>query len=123
MPHNFDDLLTKDRSFTVRGETFGFLDVSPEILTSFDISENGAKGEEDANAVWKIMDEQIMLFLSESDKKRWKELRERKEEPVTIAQLTAVLTWLMEEQTGRPTEQPSASASGRGRTAPSSGAK
>jgi hypothetical protein len=123
MPHNFDDLLTKDRSFVVRGETFGFLDVAPEVLSGFDVSENGTKGEADENAVWKIMDAQIMLFLNESDQKRWKELRSRKEEPVTIAQLTAILTWLMEEQTGRPTEQPSASASGRGRTAPSSGAK
>ena len=36
---------------------------------------------------------------------------------MTIGQMNAVLTWLMEEQTGRPTEQPSPSAPGPGKTA------
>ena len=41
-------------------------------------------------------------------------------EPVTIGQMNAILTWLMEEQTGRPTEAPSPSDSGPGKTAASS---
>ncbi len=116
MPKNFDELLSQDRTFTIRGETFSFQDVSPEILTTFDSSTNG----DDDNAVWNLMDAQIGLFLKESDRERWQTLRARAEEPVTIAQITAVLTWLMEEQTGRPTNPPSPSVSGRGKTAASS---
>lgn len=118
MARDFDELLPKDRSFKVRGETFDFQDVGPEVLTAFEPSTNGA--EEDPNAIWKLMDEQIMLFLKESDRERWRTLRARTEQPVTIAQINAILTWLMEEQTGRPTEQPSPSAPGRGRSAASS---
>lgn len=118
MPRDFDELLAKDRTFIVRGETFSFVDASPEILTSFDASMNG--DDQDENAVWKLMDAQIMLFLRDSDRERWQKLRAREEEPVTIAQLTEILTWLMEQQTGRPTEAPSPSEAGRGRTAASS---
>jgi len=68
------------------------------------------------------MDAQILLFIDPADggHERWAELRAREESPVTIGQLNSILTWLMEEQTGRPTEPPSPSASGRGRTAASS---
>jgi hypothetical protein len=116
MPRDFDDLLSKDHKFTVRGETFAYKEVRPEILTAFEPSTNG-KGEDD---VWALMDEQILLFLEDSEHERWKTLRAREKDPVTIAQINAILTWLMEEQTGRPTQTPSPSASGRGRTAASS---
>jgi hypothetical protein len=66
------------------------------------------------------MDAQILLFLEDEEHERWKVLRKREKEPVTIVQINAILTWLMEEQTGRPTQTPSPSASGRGRTAASS---
>jgi hypothetical protein len=113
MPHNFDELLSKDHKFTVRGETFAYKDVRPEILTTF---ETNGKNED----VWAGYDAQILLFLEEEDHERWRVLRAREKDPVTIEQITAILTWLMEEQTGRPTQTPSPSASGRGRTAASS---
>jgi glycosidase len=109
MPKNFDDLLSKDRSFIVRGETFTFHDVKPEVLSSFK-----ANGKSDP---WQLIDAQINLFLSESDQKRWKELRSRDAEPVTIAQMNDLLTWLLEEQTDRPTNPPSPSVSGPGKSA------
>ena len=112
---DFNELLAKDRTFKVRDAVFEFVDAQPEVLTGFQIDTNG-----DDNAAWKIMDAQIKLFLSEEDGKRWDELRTRTEEPVTIAQLTGILQWLMEEQTGRPTETPSPSAPGPGKTARSS---
>lgn len=118
MPRDFNELLAEDRTFIVRDETFSFVDASPEILTSFDASMNG---DDDENAVWKLMDAQIMLFLRESDRERWQKLRARKEEPVTIAQLTEIVRWLMEQQTGRPTNPPAPSEAGRGRTEASSG--
>lgn len=120
MARNFDDLLEKDATFTVRGEKFAYHDVKPEVLSAFETPTNGKKDDEES--VWDILDAQILLFIEEEQHERWKELRQREKEPVTIKQLTEILKWLMEVQTGRPTDPPSPSASGRGRTAASSGA-
>ncbi len=98
---NFDEMLATDREFTVGGETFHWRDVRPEVLTSFEPSVNG-KGDE-ADATWRMMDEQILLFIASDEHERWTALRVRDDRPVTIAQLNAILLWLMEEQTGRPT--------------------
>jgi hypothetical protein len=124
---NFDDMLAKDREFTVGGETFHWRDVRPEVLTSFEPStngdgknEDGTDKEPDDNAAWRLMDDQILLFIAKDEADRWRELRSRDDNPVTIAQLNAILLWLMEEQTGRPTVQPSPSEVGRGRTAATS---
>ena len=116
MPKDFNDLLAQDRQFKVQDQTFTWRDVRPEVLTAFEMDANG----DDPNAVWNLMDAQILLFLEDDGHERWKKLRAREESPVTIGQINAVLTWLMEEQTGRPTEAPSPSASGRGKTAASS---
>jgi hypothetical protein len=91
------------------------------VLTSFGPSENGSdENGSDENSLWRLMDDQILLFISNDEHARWKDLRARDDKPVTIAQLNAILLWLMEEQTGRPTVQPSPSAPGRGRTAATS---
>jgi len=116
---NFDEMLAQDREFTVGGETFHWRDVRPEVLTSFEPSRNG-DGPDDDNAAWRLMDDQILLFIEESEHGAWRTLRHREEDAVTIAQLNAIVLWLMEAQTGRPTEQPSPSAPGRGRTAATS---
>ena len=113
---DFNELLAQEREFRVQDQTFAWKDVRPEILTAFETDTNG----NDPNAVWDLMDRQILLFLSEDEQKRWKELRAREDSPVTIGQMNAVLTWLMEEQTGRPTEPPSPSVPGRGKIAASS---
>ena len=113
---DFNTLLAQDRQFKVQDQTFVWRDVRPEVLTAFDMDANG----DDPNSVWKLMDAQILLFLEEEGHERWAKLRAREESPVTIGQLNALLTWLMEEQTGRPTEAPSPSVSGRGKTAVSS---
>ena len=114
---NFDEILAQDREFTVAGETFHWRDVRPEVLTAFEPSETDA---DDSNAAWRLMDDQILLFIQKDEHDRWRELRARDESPVTIAQLNAILLWLMEEQTGRPTQAPSPSASGRTPTRASS---
>jgi len=113
---DFNELLAKEREFRVQDEVFKWRDVRPEVLSSFEVDTNG----DDPNAVWELMDRQILLFLDEEGHERWKALRAREDSPVTIGQINAVLTWLMEEQTGRPTEPPSPSAPGRGKTAASS---
>ena len=112
---NFDEMLATDREFTVGGETFHWRDVRPEVLTSFEPSRNG-DGPDDDNAAWRLMDDQILLFIGKDEHDKWVSLRARDDNPVTIAQLNAILLWLMEEQTGRPTVQPSPSDPGRGQT-------
>jgi hypothetical protein len=113
---DFNELLASERQFKVQDETFTWRDVRPEVLTEFDTDTNG----DDPSAVWDLMDRQILLFLGDGEQDRWKALRKRDDAPVTVAQINAVLMWLMEEQTGRPTEQPSPSAPGPGKTAASS---
>ena len=113
---DFNELLAQEREFRVQDEVFTWKDVRPEVLSEFDVDVNG----DDPNAVWNLMDRQIVLFLSKEDKARWTALRKRDDTPVTIGQMNAILTWLMEEQTGRPTEAPSPSDSGPGKTARSS---
>lgn len=114
---NFDDMKAADREFTVAGTTFHWRDVRPEVLTAFEPSANG---DGDPNAAWRLMDDQILLFVDPAEADKWRELRARDDNPVTIAQLNAILLWLMEEQTGRPTEAPSPSAAGRTKTAATS---
>lgn len=113
----------KDREFSINGAIFNWHDVRPEVLTELGdeltkATENGDSS--DPNAAWKLADKQILLFIDPDQHDRWTELRDREKDPVTIGQLNAIVQWLMEEQTGLPTEQPSSSATGRGRTATSS---
>lgn len=116
---NFDDLLSQDHTFTVRGQTFGWREVKPEVLST--MGESLTKvNDDDPLAGWVAIDEQILLFLVPEDHEKWKTLRAREEDPITIKQLTAILDYLVGEQSDRPTQTPSPSAVGRGRTAASS---
>ena len=113
MTRDFDDLLPSDRTFKIRGESFEFIDVSPEVIQAWTDSTNGQPDK----TVWQQQDEQIMVFLKTEDRARWKELRKRKENPITIGQQNAVLTWLFEAATGIPTSPASPSPSGPGNSA------
>ena len=117
MAKSFDDLISNERTFVVRGETFTWRDVRPEILTAFTPEVTEGKDPEDNSGIWKQLDEQIQLFLVPEDVERWQNLRAREDNPVTIIQLNAILEWLVGEQTERPTQTPSPSGSGRGKTA------
>jgi hypothetical protein len=116
MPRNFDEILSSERTFVVQGETFTWHDVRPEVLdTILAPSENGKE-----ENMWTRQDEMILEFLVPEDHERWKKLRERTDKPVTIAQFNAILEYLVEAQTERPTVTPSPSATGRGKRAASS---
>ena len=110
--------LNEDMAFEVCGEKFTMKTVRPEVLALWEDEETP----ESAVKALELVDQRILAFLDNGNGQhdRWKELREREDNPVTIGQMNTILTWLMEEQTGRPTEQPSPSAPGRGRTAASS---
>ena len=71
---NFDELLSSERTFVVRGETFTWQDVRPEVLDHIlTPSENGAD-------MWEKQDETILRFLVPEDHERWKNLREREKD-------------------------------------------
>jgi hypothetical protein len=116
---DFDQELEKDLSFKIRGETFTMRYVRPEVLQSWE-NEN-IEGANEADAL-KVLDERVLFFLDQNgdNAERWKALRARESDPVTLGQLTGLIEWMVEVQSGRPTIPPSPSASGRGRTAASS---
>jgi len=116
---DFDQELEQDLTFKIRGETFKMRYVRPEILQSWE-NEN-IDGASEADAL-KVLDQRIVFFLDQNGDsgERWGKLRERDDDPVTLGQLTELVTWMVEVQSGRPTTPPSPSASGRGRTAVSS---
>jgi hypothetical protein len=118
---NFDEIHA-DREFQVAGKTFHWRKVRPEIFKTIG-GQNGSIAQDDPDAGLKLLDVQIMAFLPESEHEQWKQARESEEEPVTLAQITAVINWLIEEQSGRPLEMLSPSDSGAGKTAASSKAK
>lgn len=118
MPKSFDDLISQERTFVVRGETFTWQDVRPEVLTAFQPETEVDPEKPETNVdIWKQLDEQISLFLVPEDRERWAKLRAREENPVTIIQLNEILTWLVGEQTERPSQTPSPSGPGRGKSA------
>lgn len=113
---NFDELLEDDLSFVLGGETFTMVYVRPEVLAAWEDDPTDEKAE----AALKRLDERIMLFLDPADngaRERYKTLRERTENPITMSQLNALATWMIEVQSDRPTPQPSPSERGRGKGA------
>jgi hypothetical protein len=121
MPRNFDQDLSEDLEFIVAGESFKMKYVRPEVLAAWE-DEPAADTSESA---LKQMDSRIKLFLDNSNGaiERWDALRAREDNPISMGQINDLLLWMVEVQSGRPTIQPSPSATGRGKTAASSKAE
>lgn len=112
MPRNFDELLQDDLSFVLGGETFTMHYVKPEIMAAW---EDEDEVETAAETIVEA-DQKVKLFLIPGDQERYDKLREREENPVTSQQLNALLRWMVEVQTGRPTRPLSDSEPGPGST-------
>lgn len=113
---DFDQELDQDLSFTVQGQNFQMRYVRPEVLASWEDEPEDAKSEE----VLKRQDERVLLFLAtEDDRKRWTALRADTENAMPLVKMNEVIRWMVEVQATRPTNQPSPSAVGRGKTAAS----
>lgn len=119
MPRNFDDLLPEDHTIIVRGQTFTWREVRPEVLSAMGQALS-AVNDDDPEAGWSSIDDQILQFLVPEDHERWKALRAQADAPVTIKQINAILDYLVGEQSDRPTTTPSPSVSGPGKTVRSS---
>lgn len=130
MSKNFDEevraeRLTRDRTFVIGGETFAYLaDFTPEqfseIVAEYVAMDTSTVPHGKATS---IVDEAIAGFLADDDnRERWAALRSRngggdievaEELAVTAYDMRQVLLYLIQEQTGRPTEAPSRSGNGR----------
>lgn len=98
----------EERTFTLGGDTFIARDsVRPEALTKWD----GIDGNMEIGDVLEATDATIIALIEDTDNghERYLALRAREDDPLTVPDLVAVGTWLVEVQTGRPTESPTGS--------------
>lgn len=114
MTRNFDEELPTDLSFVVAGETFTMELAAPSVLAEFEDAEDVKTA---AEAVQRARDRSI-AFLQPGDRDRFTALMD--EGKIPYVQVQKLQGWMLEVQTGRPTEQPSPSEPGRGGTAVSS---
>ena len=114
----FSDTLVKDRDFEFLGELFKYKLVHWTVITQ--IVDGGRNGKDPTSTeqVQELIDLIPEFVDDENDgPTRMKKLLEGKEKPVPIGQVNALYEWLLEVSSGRPTEAPSPSPGGRGRTA------
>lgn len=143
---NFDQEILRpaeDLTFQIGGETFTMMYVRPEVMAEYEderaeeiqrLREEQKQAEadggdgfvyipNDAAQTIERLDRRIKSFLRAEDHGRWDALRARTEAPVPYAQLVELERWMVQTQTVRPTQTPSPSAGGRGRTGRSSSAR
>lgn len=119
---NFDEArearLKEDRSFQIGGEVFvRKVGIRPEALAPY---ENLATDTPATEALATI--DMIVLDMIEDGGEgqdacaRYKAVRAREENPITLGDMTDLVEWLVESATGRPTSPPSGSTRGPGGT-------
>lgn len=99
-----------DRSFRLGGEVFvRKTGVRPEVLADYEKIETSGSA---ANTLAEI--DKIVLQMTEDvddGHARYTALRARDDDPVTLYDMTELVGWLIEEETGRrPTQPPSSSS-------------
>lgn len=106
----------RDRSFKIGGETFVMkTGVRPEVLASYEEIDT----DKPALEVIGLVDEVILGMMENGDgsHERYRDLRARENDPLSLEDLRDVVQWLIEEQTGRvPTQPLSPSGPGPERT-------
>jgi hypothetical protein len=115
MARNFDEARQarkdKDRQFTIGGEFFFMKPgVKPEVFAGYD----DITPETTATQTLEMIDGIILDMVEPHNDAhaRWHALRAKEDDPITLADMTSVVDWLIAEQTGRPTQQPSPSGPG-----------
>ena len=112
--HNFDTKRAErsqaePRSFQIGGETFiRKHSVRPEVMTAWE----AVTPETPASETLQIVDDLIGEFLIGDGHSRWRQLRERYDDPITLEDMMEVVAWLVSEETGFPTTEPSPSSNG-----------
>lgn len=97
--------LGRSREFKLDGQVFEVhLDVRPEVIVGY--IGGGVFAIETIDALFEA-------FLTGESWERFKLLRARTTDPITIQDLGKIAAWLIEEETGRPTRASSGSSPGR----------
>jgi hypothetical protein len=99
-----------ERAFTLGGETFyARMTVRPEAYMRWDSLDVEAATPTEILAV---ADETIVAMIENVDRasERYYAVRASEDDPVGMKDLTDLIQWLVEVQTGRPTEQPPVSS-------------
>jgi len=109
---------SKPATFKIGGETFSYKrGLRPETFDRY-ISQWAAltPGSKDSEAI-PACDLTIQNFLADEETaERWRALRLREEDAITVHDMIRVVQFLVREQTERPTEAPSGSGNGGART-------
>lgn len=114
MPENFDierqTRIDADRDFIIGGETLRYrASVPPELMIEWSKVEPSTTDE--ANIP--LLDELMQQFVTEDSWPKWQRIRAVTDDyALNLDDITKVLTWLVERQTGRPTEPSSDSPDG-----------
>lgn len=122
MPKNFDEKRAAraafmDRNFILGGEEFTMrAAVRPEALVAYESLDASA----DISTTLGIIDGLIIAFLEPGPggdaHSRYRQIRERDEDPISVEDLQELVEWMMEVYTARPTEQPGESSESPGTT-------
>lgn len=122
----------EERTFTIGGETFvARASVAPEAFARWSMMTAGefvlrdgqgkpildGKGEPISTLTeeeaLKVYDETVLAFLDPGQEEKWAAVRDIDAEiPLNLEDVKAVIRWLFEQQSARPTGQPSGSSSG-----------
>lgn len=118
-----DEVSVTDRKFEIGGVVlewrYPYHDELFEVLTE-NAQQDSATDENPRDTVEKLI-RWSAVFLTPDSKEKWLEVAHRKEDPIPLFQFGRLFQWLLEEASGgRPTESPSASEPGGGKTEQSS---
>jgi len=107
-----------DRTFVIGGQSFvRRVNVPADVMTVLDPLSGGGVA---AGEVLRIVDGLIGELVEPPGAGQWGQLRARgaDEDPLTLADVMAVIQWLIEEETTVPTSEPSPSGDGSASLAP-----
>lgn len=115
----------RPKTFRVRDQVLRLITVRPEDYAASLRHAEEVEGADDAKLedMWSLRDERILLSVHPDDHEKWRELRARKVDGIELADMNAILTWLTEVHTGRPTVQAEPSSPGPGNSEASSTAR
>lgn len=111
-----------DRRILIGGREFTYkASVAPEIVLRWNKAATGELGELTEEDWLKLFDDTTVALLDDGQEDSWREIRDPNgHDPLNLGDMRAVLTYLMEQATGRPTGEPSGSSPGSPTTATSS---
>lgn len=116
MPKNFDSTLDEDLAFVAGGRTYTMKLCGYQVLARHD-DENATDAPSNLEAGRRLVD-RLADYLIDADRDDF--LAAVEDGKIPFAQLQDILIWANGVQTGRPTNPPTPSESGRGGTAASS---